>query len=62
MLVRRGVAGSIHQVGSQLSGGAPCNGWTQWFYLDEAGSMQPIDVLRQELRKSYPSDGSLPES
>jgi modification methylase len=51
MLVRRGAAGSIHQIGSELSGGAPCNGWTQWSYEDEHGQLQPIDVLRQGLRR-----------
>lgn len=59
-LVCGGTKGSIHQVGSQLSGGAPCNGWTQWFYEDGAGEMQAIDVLRQELRKLYPKDDSTP--
>lgn len=58
MLVRRGVTGSIHQVGSQLSGGAPCNGWTQWFYQDEHGEMQPIDALRQGLRRLLPHERS----
>ena len=50
LLVCRGAAGSIHQVGSRLSGGAPCNGWTQWFFEDEDGETRPIDDLRQELR------------
>jgi modification methylase len=49
-LVCRGRTGSIHQMGSHLSGGAPCNGWTQWHYEAESGEMRPIDVLRQTLR------------
>ena len=57
MLVCRGVAGSIHQVGSRLSGGAPCNGWTQWFFEDKRGELQPIDVLRQELRRRNAKGG-----
>jgi site-specific DNA-methyltransferase (adenine-specific) len=42
--------GSIHQVGRHLSGGAPCNGWEHW-YFERAGELQPIDVLREILRK-----------
>jgi modification methylase len=56
MLVCRGAAGSIHQAGTRLSGGAPCNGWTQWFYQDEHGEMRPIDALRQELRRLHPDE------
>ncbi|HMK09019.1 MAG TPA: site-specific DNA-methyltransferase, partial [Anaerolineales bacterium] len=51
-LVWRGHAGSIHQVGARLSGGAPCNGWTSWFYQDADGQLRPIDSLRQELRQA----------
>ena len=49
-LIRRGDSGSIHQMGSRLSGGAPCNGWTQWFFEDDQGRLQPIDVLRERVR------------
>jgi modification methylase len=49
-LICRGKQGSIHQIGSWLSGGAPCNGWTQWFFENEKGDLSPIDELRQSLR------------
>ena len=42
----QGAVGSIHQVGRRLSG-APCNGWEHWFYEEENGERQPLDVLRQ---------------
>ncbi|MCI0519786.1 MAG: site-specific DNA-methyltransferase [Chloroflexi bacterium] len=37
--------GSIHMLGRRLTG-APCNGWTQWFF-EEDGARLPIDVLRE---------------
>lgn len=43
--------GSIHQAGSHLMGGSPCNGWNHWYYEDENGQLVPIDELRQVLRK-----------
>jgi modification methylase len=44
------IVGSIHQVGRAIQN-APCNGWEQWFYLDEStGERLPIDVLRQKVR------------
>ncbi len=43
------VAGSIHQVGRHMLGGAPCNGWDAWYFEDADGSLQPIDRLRQLL-------------
>jgi len=49
-LVRDGRAGSIHQLGSLLSGGAPCNGWLTWLYQDEDGVLRAIDELRARLR------------
>jgi hypothetical protein len=39
-------------MGSRLSGGAPCNGWTHWFYEDDQGELQPIDALREDVRKA----------
>jgi modification methylase len=45
------IEGSIHQVGRQLAGGSPCNGWTQWYYRDAQGQYLPIDLLREKLRK-----------
>jgi modification methylase len=52
MLVWGSHVGSIHQMGSRLSGGAPCNGWTHWFYEDDQGELQPIDALREDVRKA----------
>ena len=40
--------GSIHKVGSEISG-APCNGWQSWFYEDESdGTRLPLDTLRKK--------------
>jgi modification methylase len=39
-------AGSIHQVGAALQGAPSCNGWTFW-HVEQGGSLQPIDALRQ---------------
>lgn len=41
-----GIVGSIHQVGRKLTN-APCNGWEHWFYEDEHGRRNPLDVLRE---------------
>jgi modification methylase len=40
-------AGSIHKVGAALQGAPSCNGWTFW-HVDEGGSLQPLDALRQK--------------
>jgi modification methylase len=46
-----GLAGSIHQVASQLRH-APCNGWEHWYYADsDSGQRRAIDTLRQQLRE-----------
>jgi modification methylase len=43
--------GSIHQVGEVINQ-APCNGWNQWYFLDEKTSERVvIDVLRQRVRE-----------
>ena len=39
------IAGSIHKVGALAQGLPACNGWTYWHY-EEAGTLKPIDVLR----------------
>jgi modification methylase len=39
-------AGSIHKVGAALQNAPSCNGWSFW-HVDEGGSLQPIDMLRQ---------------
>lgn len=44
-------SGSIHQAGRHLLGGSPCNGWDMWYFEDLGGQLQPIDKLRQQVRK-----------
>ena len=44
-LVADSVRGSIHQVGAALQNVPSCNGWTFWHH-DQAGTLAPIDVLR----------------
>ena len=39
-------AGSIHKVGAALQTSPSCNGWSFW-HVEEGGSLQPIDALRQ---------------
>jgi modification methylase len=56
MLVLGKQVGSIHQLGSSLSGGAPCNGWTHWYYENGRGELRPIDELRQEIREAQEND------
>jgi modification methylase len=46
-----GEQGSIHKLAKQLSGG-PANGWTCWYFQQEDGELEKIDVLRQRFRKS----------
>lgn len=43
------VSGSIHQVGAKLQGAPSCNGWTFW-HLDKGDKLEPIDMLREEIR------------
>ncbi len=43
-------SGSIHQVGAKLQGAPSCNGWTFW-HLDVGGALEPIDVLREQVRR-----------
>lgn len=45
-----GFEGSIHQVGKQLLGGRPCNGWEHW-YFERKGELHPINILREEYRQ-----------
>jgi DNA modification methylase len=42
--------GSIHQLGKELSGGAPCNGWEHWFLQGDDGEWVVLDELRQRAR------------
>jgi modification methylase len=39
-------AGSIHKVGAALQNAPSCNGWTFW-HVEEGGTLQPLDALRQ---------------
>ena len=39
-------AGSIHKVGAALQCAPSCNGWSFW-HIQEGGTLQPIDALRQ---------------
>jgi len=41
-----GHSGSIHQVGAALMGAPSCNGWSFW-HVDQGGTLEPIDALRQ---------------
>jgi modification methylase len=52
-LVMNDFTGSIHQTGRHLMGGKPCNGWTHWFYEDEAGERRLVDELRAEYRRQF---------
>lgn len=44
-----GFEGSIHQAGSRLMSGAPCNGWEHWYFKDN-GKLLPLDALRERQR------------
>ena len=44
--LRRRMPGSIHQVGAALQGAPSCNGWSFW-HVEDGGTLQPIDALRQ---------------
>lgn len=50
-LVADGVTGSIHKVGAHLQGLSVCNGWTFWHYATEGHDLQPIDALREHMRR-----------
>lgn len=42
--------GTIHTTCRHILDQTPCNGWQIWFYEDESGALQPIDMLRQQVR------------
>jgi len=48
----RGEVGSIHQLGRRIAGG-PTNGWDHWLYHDPRAGWQPIDRLRNQLRRTF---------
>ena len=43
------IRGSIHKVGAALQDAPSCNGWTYWYFNDN-GKQQSIDVLREKVR------------
>jgi modification methylase len=43
------LTGSIHKLGALLENAPACNGWTYWRFKSDRG-LQPIDVLRAEVR------------
>ena len=49
-LVHEKMEGSIHQLGSELLGGKPCNGWDMWLYQGNDGEFYSIDRLREQVR------------
>jgi len=54
LILRDGFKGSIHQAGSHLMAGSPCNGWEHWYYEGEDGELHTIDGLRQIFRNMNP--------
>nr|WP_287045388.1 hypothetical protein [Herpetosiphon sp.] len=59
-----GTRGSIHKLGTILTGQPSCNGWEHWFFQASDGTLTSIDVLRQEvrrLREQTPSADDLSE-
>lgn len=50
-LRHNGFTGSIHKVGGYLQGGSPCNGWEHWYFETNGKQLEPIDVLRDQIRK-----------
>jgi modification methylase len=56
-LAYNGMRGSIHQVARHIRG-TPGNGWQLWHYQEpESGALQPIDVLREQLRGQLVDSG-----
>lgn len=49
-IVYHGSEGSIHKIARGIQGG-PCNGWEHWYFKTPSGDMQPIDVLREQVRQ-----------
>jgi site-specific DNA-methyltransferase (adenine-specific) len=50
-------SGSIHKVGRDILN-APCNGWLAWYYIEqETGRREPIDFLRQMIRREMAREG-----
>lgn len=43
--------GSIHSVGAKVARLPACNGWENWWYADETGTLRSIDHLRELMRQ-----------
>ncbi|WP_083656446.1 site-specific DNA-methyltransferase [Mongoliimonas terrestris] len=56
-LAAYGETGSIHRMGARVQGLDACNGWTFW-HTDIGGALQPIDVLRGEIRRRIGAMGA----
>ncbi len=50
-LICQDTEASIHQIARNLVSNGPCNGWDLWYYQDTNGKLQPIDILREKIRK-----------
>ena len=48
------VEGSIHQIARHIQGSL-CNGWEHWYFENGDGALTPIDALREEVRRLWPS-------
>jgi len=49
-ITTKGERGSIHQIGAHVQNAPACNGWTYWHY-ESRGKIQPIDSLRDRIRR-----------
>lgn len=52
-LIMDGFEGSIHQAGSHLMAGSPCNDWEHWYYDRVDGELHSIDGLHQILNEPF---------
>jgi modification methylase len=50
LIATNDLTGSIHKIGCILKDIPSCNGWMHWYFIDEQGNRQQLDVLRQRLR------------
>ena len=49
-ITNKGERGSIHQIGARVQNAPACNGWTYW-HFERKGKIQPIDALRDRIRR-----------
>ena len=47
----QGERGSIHKLGARVGKLPACNGWDRWFYETAHGDLQPLDTLREQVRR-----------